>query len=75
MPRSIDIDIDIEEGAAGLVHARGRQMGNLMLLGRSEDELWRDVGTVLWDLLDVQGEKVAAMTIDRVGRRVHVQTA
>ena len=59
-------------GNAGLIHARGRQMRNLMLMGRSEDELWRDIGSVLRDLLDIQGEKVATMTIDRPGRRLRV---
>jgi hypothetical protein len=72
MLRSIEIDIEIVQGNAGLIHARGRQMRSLMLMGRSEDELWRDMGSVLRDLLDMQGEKVATMTIDRPGRRLRV---
>ncbi len=72
MLRSIEIDIEIVHGNAGLLHARGRQMRSLMLMGRSEDELWRDMDPVLRDLLDVQGEKVATMTIDRPGRRLRV---
>ena len=72
MMRSIKIDIEIVHGNAGLIHARGRQMRSLMLMGRSEDELWRDMGPVLRDLLDIQGEKVATMTIDRPGRRLSV---
>jgi hypothetical protein len=43
-----------------------------MLMGRSEDELWRDMDPVLRDLLDIQGDKVATMTIDPPGRRVRV---
>jgi hypothetical protein len=69
---SIEIDIEIVHGNAGIIHARSRQMQSLMLMGRSEDELWRDMGSVLRDLLDMQGEKVATMTIDRPGRRLRV---
>jgi hypothetical protein len=47
MLRSIEIDIIIVRGNAGLIHARSRQMRNLMLMGRSEDELWRDMDPVL----------------------------
>jgi hypothetical protein len=47
-------------------------MLSLMLMGRSEDELWRDMDPVLRDLLDIEGDKVATMTIDRPGRRVRV---
>ncbi len=72
MLRGIEIDIQIVHGNAGLIHARSRQMGSLMLTGRSEDELWRDMDPVLRDLLDIQGDKVATMTIDRAGRRVRV---
>ena len=72
MLRSIEIDIVIVHGNAGLIHARSRQMRSLMLMGRSEDELWRDMDPVLRDLLDIQGDKVATMTIDRPGRRVRV---
>ena len=72
MLRSIEIDIEIVHGNARLIHARGRQMRSLMLMGRSEDELWRDMDPVLRDLLDIQGDKVATMTIDRPGRRVRV---
>jgi hypothetical protein len=43
-----------------------------MLMGRSEDELWRDMDPVLRDLLDMEGDKVATMMIDRPGRRVRV---
>jgi hypothetical protein len=43
-----------------------------MLMGRSEDELWRDLDPVLRDLLDIEGDRVATMTIDRPGRRVRV---
>jgi hypothetical protein len=72
MLRSKEIDIQIVRGNAGLIHARSRQMRSLMLMGRSEDELWRDMGPVLRDLLDIEGEKVATMMIDRPGRRVRV---
>ena len=72
MLRSIEIDIQIVRGNAGLIHSRSRQMRSLMVMGRSEDELWRDMGSVLRDLLDMQGEKVATMTIDRPGRRLRV---
>jgi hypothetical protein len=72
MLRSIEIDLIIVRGNAGLIHARSRQMRSLMLMGRSEDELWRDMDPVLRDLLDIQGDKVAAMTIDRPRRRVRV---
>ena len=72
MLRSIVIDIIIVRGNAGLIHARSWQIRSLMLMGRSEDELWRDMDPVLRDLLDIQGDKVATMTIDRSGRRVHV---
>ena len=70
--RSIEIDIEIVHGNAGLIHARSSQMRGLMLMGRSEDELWRDMDPVLRDLFDIQGDKVATMTIDRPGRRVRV---
>jgi len=43
-----------------------------MLMGRSEDELWRDMDLVLRDLFDIEGDKVVTMTIDRPGRRVRV---
>ena len=72
MLRSIEIDIVIVRGKAGLIHAQSRQMRSLMLMGRSEDELWRDMDPVLRDLLDIEGDKVATMTIDRPGRRVRV---
>ena len=72
MLRSIEIDIQIVRGNAGLVHARSRQMRSLMLMGRSEDELWRDMEPVLRDLLDTQGDKVVTMKIDRPARRVRV---
>jgi hypothetical protein len=72
MLRSIEIDIVIVRGNAGLIYARSRQMRSLMLMGRSEDELWRDMDPVLRDLLDIEGDKVATMTIDRPGRRVRV---
>ena len=72
MLRSIGIDIKIVHGNAGLIHARSSQMRGLMLMGRSEDELWRDMDPVLRDLFDIQGDKVAAMMIDRPGRRVRV---
>jgi len=72
MLRSIEIDIQIARGNAGLIHARSRQMRSLMVMGRSEDELWRDLDPVLRALLDIQGDKVATMTIDRPGRRVRV---
>ena len=72
MLRSIGIDITIVHGKAGLFYARSWQMRSLMLMGRSEDELWRDMDPVLRDLFDIQGDKVATMTIDRPGRRVHV---
>ena len=72
MIRSIGIDIIITHGNAGLVHARSWQMRSLMLMGRSEDELWRDMDPVLRDLFDIQGDKVAMMMIDRPGRRVRV---
>ncbi len=72
MLRSIEIDIVIVRGNASLIHARSRQMRSLMLMGRSEDELWRDMDPVLRDLLDIEGDKVATITIDRPGRRVRV---
>jgi hypothetical protein len=72
MIRRMEIDITIVHGNAGLIYARGRQMRSLMLMGRSEDELWRDIDPVLRDLIDIQGDKVVAMTIDRPGRRVRV---
>jgi hypothetical protein len=70
--RSIEIDIQIVRGNAGLIHARSQQMRSLMLMGRSEDELWRDMDPVLRDLLDIQGDQVVTMKIDRPGRRVRV---
>ena len=72
MLRSIQIDVVSVRGNAGLIHARSLQMRSLMLMGRSEDELWRDMDPVLRDLLDIQGDKVATMMIDRLGRRVRV---
>ena len=72
MLRSIQIDIVIVRGNAGLIHARSRQMRSLMVMGRSEDELWRDLDLVLRDLLDIQGDKVVTMKIDQPGRRVRV---
>ncbi len=72
MLRSIEIDIEIMHSNAGLFYARSRQMRSLMLMGRSEDELWRDMDPVLRDLFDIEGDKVATMTIDRPGRRVRV---
>jgi hypothetical protein len=72
MIRSIGLDIMIEHGNAGLIHARSLQMRSLMIMGRSEDELWRDMDPVLRDLFDMQGDKVVTMTIDRPGRRVSV---
>ena len=72
MIRGIELDIIIVHGNAGLIHARSSQMPSLMLMGRSEDELWRDMDPVLRDLIDIQGDKVVTMTIDRSGRRVHV---
>ena len=72
MLRSIEIDIQIARGNAGLIHARSRQMRSLMVMGRSEDELWQDMDPVLRDLLDIQGDKVSTMTMDRPGRRVRV---
>ena len=72
MLRSIEIDIQIARGSAGLIHARSRQMRSLMVMGRSEDELWRDLDPVLRDLLDIQGDKVVTMKIDQPGRRVRV---
>jgi hypothetical protein len=72
MLRSIGIDITIVNGNAGLIHARSSRMRSLMLMGRSEDELWQDMDSVLRDIFDIQGDKVATMTIDRPGRRVCV---
>ena len=72
MVRSIGIDITIVHGNTGLIFARSWQMRSLMLMGRSEDELWRDMDPVLRDLIDIQGDKVATMTIDPPGRRVRV---
>ncbi|HEX3995129.1 MAG TPA: hypothetical protein VHX39_28475 [Acetobacteraceae bacterium] len=72
MIRSIGLDIMIEHGNAGMIHARSLQMRSLMLMGRSEDELWRDMDPVLRDLFDMQGDKVVTMTIDRPRRRVSV---
>jgi hypothetical protein len=62
------IDIVIVRGNADLIHARSRQMRSLMLMGRSEDELWRDMDPVLRDLLDIEGNKVATMTTDHPAR-------
>jgi len=72
MLRSIEIDITIVHGPVGLIHARSWQMRGLMLMGRSEDELWRDMDPVLRDLFDIQGDKVVTMAIDREARRVSV---
>jgi hypothetical protein len=72
MLRNVEIDIVIVRGNAGLIHARSPQMRSLMLMGRSEDELWEDVVPVLRDLIDIQGDKVVTMAIDRPGRRVRV---
>ena len=72
MLRNVEIDILIVRGNAGLIHARSPQMRSLMLMGRSEDELWQDMDPVLRDLLDIQGDKVSTMTMDRPGRRVRV---
>ena len=72
MLRSIEIDIVIVRGNVGLIHARSWQMRSLMLMGRSENELWDDMDPVLRDLLDVQGDRVVTMTMDRPGRRVRV---
>lgn len=73
MIRSIGLDITIVRGNAGLLHARSLQMRSLMVMGRSEDELWRDLDPVLRDLIDIQGDKVVTMTMDRPGRRVRVE--
>jgi hypothetical protein len=73
MLRSIGIDIIIVHGNAGLIHARSLQMHSLMVMGRTEDELWRDMEPVLRDLFDIQGDKVVTMMIDRSGRRVGVE--
>jgi hypothetical protein len=72
MIRSIALDIIIVHGTAGPIHARSLQMRSLMLMGRSEDELWRDMDPVLRDLCDILGDRVVTMTIDRPGRRVSV---
>ena len=72
MLRTIEIDIVIVHGNAGLIHARSRQMRSLMLMGRSEDELWLDMDPILRDLLDIEGDKVATMAVDRPARRVRV---
>ena len=72
MIRSIGLDIMIEHGNAGLIHARSLQMRSLLLMGRSEDELWRDMDPVLRDLFDIQGDKVVTLKMDRSGRRVRV---
>ena len=72
MLRNVEIDIVIVRGNAGLIHARSPQMRSLMLMGRSEDELWQDMDPVLRDLLDIQGDKVSTMTMERPGRRVRV---
>jgi hypothetical protein len=73
MIRSIELDITIVPGNAGLIHARSLQMRSLMIMGRSEDELWRDMDPVLRDLINIQGDKVVTLTIDRSGRRVRVE--
>ena len=73
MLRNIGIDIIIVHGNAGLIYARSWQMRSLMLMGRSEDELWRDMDPVLRDLINIQGDKVVTLTIDRSGRRVRVE--
>jgi hypothetical protein len=73
MLRSIGIDIVTVRGNAGLIHARSQQMRSLMLMGGSEDELWRDMDPVLRDLLDMQGDKVVTMMVDRPARRVRVE--
>jgi hypothetical protein len=73
MLRNIALNITIVHGNAGLIHARSWQMRSLMLMGRSEDELWRDMDPVLRDLFDIQGDKVVTMTMDRPGRRVSVE--
>jgi hypothetical protein len=73
--RSLDINIDIERGTAGLIHARGREMKNLMLTGRTDAEIWDNVGPVLRDLIEIKGERVLTMTVDRGGHRVHVDIA
>ena len=72
MIRRIDLDIMIVPGNAGIIHARSLQMRSLMVMGRSEDELWQDLDPVLRDLFDIQGDKVVTMTMDRPGRRVSV---
>jgi hypothetical protein len=72
MIRSIEVDITIVPGNAGLIHARSGQMRSLMVMGRSEDELWEDMEPVLRDLFDIQGDKVVTMVMDRTERRVHV---
>ena len=72
MIRSIELDITIAQGNAGLLHAQSLQMRSLMVMGRSEDELWRDLDPVLRDLINIQGDKVVGMTIDRPARRVRV---
>jgi hypothetical protein len=72
MIRSIALDIIIVHGNAGLIHARSLQMRSLLLMGRSEDELWRDMDPVLRDLFDIQGDKVVTLKMDRSGRRVRV---
>ena len=64
MIRGIELDIIIVHGNAGLIHARSSQMRSLMVMGRSEDELWRDMDPVLRDLLDIQGDKVVTMTME-----------
>jgi hypothetical protein len=72
MIRRIELDIAIEQGNAGLIHARSLQMRGLMVMGRSEDELWQDLDPVLQNLIEIQGDKVVTVTMDRPGRRVSV---
>lgn len=75
MVRRIEIDVDVVRGDLGLVQGQGLQMPNLLLCAKSEEELWEDADPVLRGLLEMEGETVITLNIDRRGRRMQVDLA
>jgi hypothetical protein len=75
MARRIEIEVDVVRGDAGLVQGQGIEMPNMILCAKSEDELWEDAGPVLRGILEIEGDTVIALNIDRRGRRLQVDLA
>lgn len=64
------LDLDVVHGDAGLVQGQSFEMPNLLLLARSEDELWEDADLVLRGLLEMQGLHVQSTRVDRRKSRI-----